>query len=427
MKSSYLPKFKSFPFKLVLPLIIAATAASAVVSANQLFQNSTFEMSVETSAFEKSTIGIDRVHKVALNANGAIEGRIAAIDTDSSQGIADLTVYFMSQGKVVCETTTDNDGTFLVQGLQEGAYSFVATGEKGFAAYGVQVVGEATEDTSNVMEAAAVSPNFAAVKQILVDNLPENVAVEIIDNAIESAPRGANRVKLDNGTLQGNLHTLIGGKQAVQGTTVYLLDGNEKVATVDADENGSFRVGDLEPGIYGFVATGPLGFAAVSFEAVQETGESSEVQPVAAEPIAYQDAISVAVPVENGNFYANSLDVCLTCGNDAGFVDNSMTYDSGYTTEFAPIEYAGENIGYGGACGASCGSCGNYTGFASSGCCGAGTNGFGPLRGGAGGLGGRLGGVGRLGRLALLGGTVVGIVAIADDDDPQASSNPNPN
>lgn len=394
--------------------------ATAAVSANQwISENSAIELNIDQDLIANTGIGSERVHRIALNANGAIEGRVAALNTEGSQGLAGLTVYFISNGKVAQESKTAADGSFVVAGLQEGVYSFVATGENGFAAYGVQVVGESVEGVNNVMEAAAVAPNFEAVKQILNENLPSQVASEIVASSVEAAPTGANRVKLNDGKLVGNVHALVGGSEAVQGTTVHILKGDEKVATVDADEKGSFMVADLEPGIYGFVATGPNGFAAVSFEAVQEEDsipvsvEASVLEPVAAPsaPIAYQDSIPVDIPVEMG--YGNSLDVCLTCGNDVGYVDNTMQY----TTDFAPVDYLGESIGCGGACGATCGSCGNFAGGA----------GGGILRGGLGGgrLGGGLAG-GRLGRLALLSGAVVGIVAIADSDDPGAASPASP-
>jgi hypothetical protein len=383
--------------------------ATAAVSASQWASNTApIELNVDIDAVESDSIGVARVHTVALNSSGAVEGRVAAMNANGTQGIADLTVYFLSNGKVADQTKTSADGSFRVSGLKEGNYSFVATGENGFAAYGVQVVGE-TAGVSNTMEAAAVAPNFAAVKQILNDNLPSQVATEIVANVVDEDAKplvGANRVALVEGKLVGNVRSLVTSDNA--GATVHILKGDKKVASVEANENGSFSVSDLEPGVYGFVATGPSGFAALSFEAVQD--ENAEI-PVAIAP-AFQD-----VMFDGG--YAPSLDVCTTCGTDVGYADDSIVYDSApVMQEFAPVEYAGESIGCGGACGATCGSCGNMSNYSAGscgGCCGSGGGGL--LRGG------RLFGGAGLGRLLLLGGAIALPVALSGDSDSGGGSN----
>ena len=145
---------------LLLALPMMATAA---VSASQWVNDTTpINLDVEVAAVENS-IGVARVHAVALNSSGAIEGRVASMDAQGTQGISDLSVYFMKDGKVVQETSTSSDGSFRVEGLSEGNYSFVASGENGFTAYGVKVVGE-TAGIDNVMEASAVAPGIAVVK-----------------------------------------------------------------------------------------------------------------------------------------------------------------------------------------------------------------------------------------------------------------------
>lgn len=380
--------------------------ATAAVSASQWVNDTApIDLNVEVAQIE-SSIGVTRVHEVALNSSGAIEGRVASMDAQGTEGIADLSVYFMSNGKVVQETVTSSDGSFRVEGLSEGNYSFVASGENGFAAYGVKVVGE-TAGIDNVMEASAVAPGVEAVRQILDNNLSEEVA-EVATSSEDAAVVGANRVNLVDGKLVGTVRSL--NNVSVEGTLVHILSGDKQIAKVETDENGSFSIADFTPGIYSFVSTGPSGFAAVSFEAVNETTTDVEI------PVAFSPAAAIQ---ELG--FANSLDVCTTCGGaDAGFISNDIVYDSApvYQESFSPVEYASESIGCGGACGATCGSCGNFSSFSGGGsCCG----------GGGGRLfGGRLfggNGLGRLGRLALIGGTIGGIVAIAVDDDSNDASN----
>ncbi|MFK7769373.1 MAG: hypothetical protein AB8B55_19275 [Mariniblastus sp.] len=442
-------KWKTIKFGLLLFALpmVATAAASAhtwIVDSNPVTIDS------EKVAFEDAGIGLARVHTVALNANGAVAGRIATINANSTEGLSSLKVFFIQDNKVVNETETNDDGTFLAPAVPEGDYSFIATGENGFAAYGVRVVAGGNGQHNNVMEAAAVSPHSAGVKQILSKNLPQRVAQEILSSSDQDSVKvvGSNRVLLNDGVLKGQVATLAGGINKGAEARVYIIKGNEVLSEQSANEAGSFMVKDLEPGVYGFVAAGPSGFAAVSFQAVdaaeattvvdgevgslvadtEELAVSAEPAVVGnfADPITYQDAIPADIPFDAG--YSNSLDVCMTCQQDVGFVGEQLNNysDVVYSDigQAAPVEYAGESIGCGCASGGSCGSVGNFSNFSACNSC---NSGGGLLSGrrlgggfGAGLLGG--GGGSGLGRLALIGGLTAGIVAIADDDDEE----PNP-
>ncbi len=453
----YVMKNKLNVIKTVVMLLVLPLVATAAASAHQWLNDSN-PISVDLDGVvsaESDQLGSARVHTVALNRAGAIEGRIATIDSETKQtvGLSDLKIYFVREGEIAQETRTNEEGIFSVEGIGEGVYSFVATGKSGFAAYGVRVVANNGTDKVNVMEAAAVSPRLSVVKQILEDKLPSEVTQEILATSKATQERtdfvGANRVRLKNGALKGHVVPMLGEVGAVEGTYVHILQNDKQVAEVQADKLGSFTVADLEPGVYDFVAAGATGFAAVSFEAVQEDAEvgsvdemvlqsDSEEVPasipavesiVEADPMAYQDSIPADIPFDSygsggydNGYYGDSLDVCLTCNQDQGFVSDvayggyEAPVDYSYSS---PIEYAGESIGCGSASGGSCGSCGDFSGYSScsTGCCGGGGGGFFSGAGGAGGS--------RLGRLALIGAIAVGVVAIADQPTNPVAVSPN--
>ena len=443
--------------KLGLVLFALPLMATAAATAHQLMVDSSpISLNVQTPAAVDSAIGLARVHTVALNRNGSVEGRIASIDNGTNEGLSELKVFFVSNGEVVSETATLSDGSFVAQSVPEGAYSFIATGKNGFAAYGVRVVSDATGKLDNVMQAAAVSPNMDSVKQIIKDKLPSEVTDEILSTVVsDERVVGANRVILKEGQLQDSVVALL-GEENTQGTYVHIIQDNKQVAEVQADASGSFMVSDLEPGVYDFVAAGPSGFAAVSFEAVQDEAtvlsegdvadladtdelpvsiEPGLVEPgfVVADPITYQDAILADIPYDAG--YSDSLDVCLTCQQDAGFVSDQVYSGEVYSEpsfggevyQDAPIEYAGESVGCGCASGGCCGAESNFSNFSSCNtcnpapnpCCGGGGGGLLSRIGGGGGLFGGAGG--GLRRLLLIGGLAGAIVAIADDDSPDES------
>lgn len=404
--------------------------ATAAASAHQwISANSPIEAPVIADGSHASA----RVHNIVLNRNGGIEGRVTNINGEDGTGLASLKIYFVRNGEIAKESTTDENGKFHIDNMVEGAYSFVATGESGFAAYGVNVVSHAPGAATNIMEAAAVSPRFSVVKRILTDNLPSQIAQEIIDGASSNITEdmvGSNRVKLVNGTLHGNLIPLFGDIKNIEGTNIHIIRKDEQVAEVQASASGAFSVANLEPGVYDFVAAGPTGIAAVSFQAIEGSEimtasaiDSDEI-PVAIEPAAaaaalpYQDVVNADIPFDA----ASSLDVCTTCQGDAGFVGQQVSYagqevayDTGYDAA-APIEYASEAVSCGGACGGSCGQAADFSGFSSCNTCNSCCGGSGG--GGIGGrlFGGRLGGTG-LRRLLLLGGIAGAVVAIAGDDD----------
>lgn len=427
---------------MLFALPIVATAAA---SAHQFLTDNAPIAEATTSMVSNSgLISVQRSHTISLNESGSIEGRVASIDVGSkANGLSDLKVFLVSNGEIQAETVTDVDGLFSLSNIAEGVYSFVATGESGFAAYGVRVVANNGSDTVNQMEAAAVSPQAAVVKRILQKQLPSDIAQEIMDNAVvsEEAARvvGSNKVSVKDGILVGHVVPILGEVALVDGTSVFLIKGNEQIAEVTADDTGSFAIEDVEPGVYDFVAAGPTGFAAVSFEAVEEAAVAEDVAsvvtdseeiPVSLEPaiapVAYQD-IPADIPFDGGFGYdsgivSDSLDVCMTCQQDAGFVGeqvayagDEVVYEDAY--ESSPIEYAGESCGCGAAAGGSCGSCGNFSGYSTCGscntsCCGGG----GRLFGGGGGLFGGAGGS-RLARIGLLAGVATAIAVGSDDDD----------
>jgi len=429
---------------MLFALPIVATAAA---SAHQFLTNNAPIAEVTSALVSNSGImSAQRSHTISLNESGAIEGRVATIESGSqANGLSDLKVFLVSNGEIQAETVTDTDGLFSLANIGEGVYSFVATGESGFAAYGVQVVANNGSDSINLMEAAAVSPQATIVKRILKKQLPSDIAQHIMDNAVVSEEAanvvGTNKVKISDGKLVGHVVPMLGEIALVEGTSVYLIQGNEEIAEVVADASGSFFVQDVEPGVYDFVAAGPTGFAAVSFEAVEGqddvasvVADSDEIpvslEPAVLEPVQFQD-IPADIPFDGG--VSDSLDVCLTCQQDSGFVGEQVSHSGGeivYDDAYAssPIEYAGESCGCGAAAGGTCGASSDFSGYSAcsscsqaSSCCGG---------GGGGGLFSRLGGGGRLfggagasgfRRLALLGGIATAIaVGTSGDDGPES-------
>lgn len=387
MKTQF-QKLRTIALLAVLPLV-----ATAAASAQQwMIDNS--PLSADGTTLVSTVIpGLaGRMHTVALNRAGAVEGRVAAIDrnTKELQGLAGLKVFFVRDGKVAQQTVTSTDGSFVVEGLAEGSYSFVATGDAGFVAYGVQVVAEGQGNGNNVMEAGAVSRSLASIKELLSKQLPAQVVSQIaeVNESFSGRLIGTNRVQLEGKKLKGRLTALIGALNSVKGTVVHLFRDGQEVAEVIVDETGEFVVEDMEAGVYEFVASGTAGFAAISFEAIDAALVDSDEMAVALQDVAD----------------SSYLEVGLAAQADAGFVSDSVAYTGGDYTYYGG-DCVGTSFGCGGAVGGSCGACGG-----------------GPGGGGLGGGRGLFGRGGGLGRLLLLGAAVAIPLAVSNPGSASPNS-----
>ncbi len=377
---------------LALPLVATAAAAA------QQWANPAKRATIQDQPAYQTSVQPYRSHSITLNQQGAIQGHIASIDaqTTSKTGLSGMNVYFIRDGQIAYQARTSNDGDFMIPGVAQGPYSFVASGPTGFAAYGVFVLANDGQNDINIMEAAAVSPQVSGIRQILNANLPTQVTDQImqaasLNSAQPTEVTGASKVRLVDGQLNGQIVSLFGQGERVRGTIVNLVQDGRRVAEVQVDEQGNYTIPDLQPGVYDFVAVGYNGLAALRFEAV---GQDSPMTQVA----------FGTTPI----LISTTLDACLTCQQDNQVIDQSIDYavqgDSVIDDSMMPMEYAGESIGTGTAMGGSCG-CEGSTMY------GGGGRFRGGFRGGHG------------GRLLLFGAAATGITALATDPSPASPNN----
>ncbi|MEM9412880.1 MAG: hypothetical protein AAGA30_17345, partial [Planctomycetota bacterium] len=338
--------------------------------------NAAFEVAIPATVTNtvSNRISALRNHTITINEDGEVQGRVASINhkTKAARGVAETTVYFIQNGKIVKKGYSNEDGTFVVAGLKEGIYSFVASGEYSFATCGVNVV-KSAGDQAKYLEVAAISPNVAAIREIIDSNLPEPVRRDVAKNlkALEVRPSnvmGSNRVELDGDVLRGQIVSLLNDNVGKR-TKAHLFRGNSKVQELKIAENGAFEVEGVSAGVYDIVVVGTEGIAAVSFEAVADADETAAYT-------ALQD-----------NLFSNFI-VALAPQADAGCISGcgGVTSDAVVYGD-SPVGFLGDRLANGIAGGGCCGGAGTFQGF--GGCCGGGGLGGGRFGGLLGGLGGR--------------------------------------
>lgn len=393
---------------IALPLFASAANAQQWAQQPQISYQPSVSMSMgDTSPYQQAPL-IGANHTISLNQNGTLSGRVASIDGSTKQatGLSGLNVFFIQNNQVRQQALTSADGSFVVQGLPEGPYTFIAAGKSGIAAYGVYVTRQ-NLGTGNLLEATTASTQFQGLQQLIQQNAPAvvaqsvNSAMQSVSQSTSTAP--AKQIQLVSGRLNGRVSTVT-NSQSVGNVQVHLIQDGKTIAQVETNPQGSFSIPDVQPGIYDFVAVGYKSFAATRFEAIGKSGPMTQVS--------YRRAIP------------QDMDVALTCPCNDTAVAQPMEMATGDVymepAYSAPVEYAGESIAYGGASGGTCGSTNSFGGFGGGGIVQGRFGGGGVFGAGGGriaGLRGGLGGGAGIGRLLLLGGAAGGIVAIADPDD----------
>lgn len=335
---------------------------------------------------------------VQLNADGLLIGQIAAVD-DGPVGRCD--VALVTTDNVVKQFSSDEDGKVTIRGVPPGLYAMAVRGKDLVATYALHVVGRDVENVSldaafTVVGARIDARKFYAqiVRYIPIEPAPAYTTdpAEVQAAAAGIGPAGLARVRQVDGGLEGCLFGAgmrNGNFAHAPQTYVFVLREGLEVARVVTDSQGCYRIDDLAPGRYSFIAVGQSGVAATGFElvpsgATADAGNQdspfklvSAVQPPGAGPPS-QFNIQLAPP-----------QAAMTGFESFGPPEGGPGEGGPFPLppgEFLPPPGGGGFAGGGGAGG----------GF-----------GGGGAGGGGGGIGGLLG----------IAGLAAGIAALADDDD----------
>jgi len=377
-------------YVLALPLL-----ATAAVSAHQYLLDNTpirAQIAVPAEQLVSALVGSFRNHTLTVDEIGTVQGRVSIVNQDmSTTGLKSLRVCLVRDGMVVHVSNTSSMGQFEFTGVEEGVYSFVTSGKDGFATFGVKV---ARGNTPNKIEVAVVNPDFREVRKIFESVVPSTDKSRIVVTDIPAIIDGNNVVSVSGGTLVGKLSNLVNGEVSLD-TKAYLVRDNQRLAESTVDEYGQFSFSDVKPGIYEFVAVGPTGYAAFTFEVVD--GESAVGLWSGPAGNSSENAVTAA----------SQLDVGITGSGDGSVVNEQLgdAADAGGSGEPSVEPYAGELVGEDITSGAAAGSMGYTEGFYGGGAGGG--------YGGAGGAGGLIG----LGRLAVLGWVLTELFNNVDWDD----------
>lgn len=252
-------------------------------------------------------------HFIRLEEGNRFSGTISGISDTKGEavGIAELNVYLVQNSAVSASTKTNSAGEFGFEGIDAGTYSFCIAGQDGFLAHGLHLIEPSPEGDnanqsakvnpelssrleiftrvessrkSSEITAAVIPPDFTALQQIMNNLLPSSIGQglsvdsdQVRINVEESIVAGGFVVSLGpNGSMKGRAAPITSEKAEpirINDLNVFLLKDDEVYSRATVETDGTFEFLDVEPGVYGFVAAGKDGFAALSFQAKKSDQE----------------------------------------------------------------------------------------------------------------------------------------------------------
>ncbi len=313
--------------------------------------------------------GGDRIGKklrgnwIMVDANGRFSGQVKA---GAGADVANMNVFLMNMGRLVKQTTLNEEGQFEFNNVRQGAYSLIGWGDKGFFAFGMNILANNPEvrgARNNVQVTAfqnattintdwiryyASRVNYRVFGRYLVGEGRDDPAelygfmglVRYLPDSTPATSISSHTVsRTADGRLIGRVHQLnsISGRPVdVRTTKVMLLQGDNVVASTTSDNYGGFEFLEVPDGSYGLVAAGVDGVGLIAINVAapsalndrgEEAGSSDPIDFTMvstetigwlnhyANEVAYRRALLAQRPPRAPEGIAGG---CQMCGNQAG-------------------------------------------------------------------------------------------------------------
>lgn len=229
---------------------------------------------------------------IMVDENGSFGGVVTPAE---GADIANMNVFLMNMGRLVKQTTVDENGRFRFTNLRQGPYALTGWGERGMFTFGLNVLANNADATDtlplNTIKVTAFQnqtsintdwiryyapqvgfrifgryPEGEGAKNDpglygsigLYNNLPTNKPATSISSHVVK--------RTADGRLAGRVHqfnSLNGRPVDVRTTKILLLEDDSVVAATTADNYGTFEFEQVPDGSYGVLAAGVDGVGLV--------------------------------------------------------------------------------------------------------------------------------------------------------------------
>ncbi len=233
-----------------------------------------------------------RANWIMVDDNGRFQGEVTP---GRNAEIANMNVYLMNLGRLVKQTAVDDQGRFEFNNVRQGAYSLIGWGEKGFFAFGLNILANNPDVSEGIQRSIQVTAfqNQTTINTDWIRHFASGVNFRVfgryesgegqddpqelygfrglVTNKVDSSPAtsiSSHTVsKTADGRLIGRVHQLnsISGRPVdVRTTRVLLLEADSVVAATSTDNYGVFEFQQVPDGSYGVVAAGVDGLGLIA-------------------------------------------------------------------------------------------------------------------------------------------------------------------
>ena len=263
----------------------------------------------ESAAADSSDNRVEKTLRgnwIMVDANGRFDGQvIAGKDAETTN----MNVFLMHMGRLVKQTTVDQDGRFVFNNVRQGAYALTGWGERGMFTFGVNILANNPNVTDNI------PPNFVTVtayqnqttintdwithyapqvgfrvfgKYLEGEGQKNNPALYgalgLFNNPPASSPATSISSHIvgrsDDGHLVGRIHlfnSTSGRPIDLRSTKVLLLESDSVVAATAADSFGVFEFEQVPAGSYGVLAAGVDGVGLIGITVDDESDDTDTI------------------------------------------------------------------------------------------------------------------------------------------------------
>lgn len=237
-----------------------------------------------TEAGDKRISDQLRANWIMVDANGRFSG---SIQPTQNASFKNMNVFLMHMGRLVKQTSVDENGRFAFNNVRQGAYALIGWGENGFFAFGVNIVAFNPNSPTPMMSNMRVTAfqNKTTINTDWIQFYAARVNYRVygryptgegrgepqnlygLEGLYTNAPAGNPATSISSHTVRktadgrfvGRVHqmnSLNGRPVDVRTTKVLLLENDSVVAATSTDNYGVFEFEGVPDGTYGLLAAG---------------------------------------------------------------------------------------------------------------------------------------------------------------------------
>ena len=263
----------------------------------------------ESAAADSSDNRVEKTLRgnwIMVDANGRFDGQvIAGKDAETTN----MNVFLMHMGRLVKQTTVDQDGRFVFNNVRQGAYALTGWGERGMFTFGVNILANNPNVTDNIppnVVTVTAYQNQTTINTDWITHYAPQVGFRVFGKYLEGEGQKNNPAlygslglfnnppasspatsisshivgRSDDGHLVGRIHlfnSTSGRPIDLRSTKVLLLESDSVVAATAADSFGVFEFEQVPAGSYGVLAAGVDGVGLIGITVDDESDDTDTI------------------------------------------------------------------------------------------------------------------------------------------------------